>query len=161
TTADGAPLAVEVTVEYAGGAGNLKIEVPYGSIEVIPLRPEQRASLTVRPGPGFRIGAGETGKLVQTSPGEEVKGGLIGLIVDARGRPLRLPADDAARRAQLLAWGQALRAYASRETFGLEPGAEAMPVPEAPAEPVRAFRTGRLLTGTLAAPTGEEEQPPP
>ncbi len=117
TTASGEPLAVEVTVEYAGGAGNLKIEVPYGGIEVIPLRPEQRASLTVRPGPGFRIGTGEPGKMVQTGAGEEVKGGLIGLIVDARGRPLTLPTDEGARIERLLTWGRALRAIGTRETF--------------------------------------------
>jgi hypothetical protein len=149
TTANGAPLAVEVTVEYAGGAGNLKIEVPYGGIEVIPLRPEQRASLTVRPGPGFRIGAGEPGKLVQTSPGEEVKGGLIGLIVDARGRPLRVADEETPRIVQLLEWGRALRAYGSREGFASALPAEATDT--AGSGPFRGF-TGTLTPSMTPPP---------
>jgi hypothetical protein len=114
------PVAVEVTVEYAE-AGSITIEVPYGSIEVIPLRPEQRASLRVKPSGAFRVGSDEPGKQVQTKPGEEIKGGLIGLIIDARGRPLVLPEDGPTRIAKLLEWGQALRAYAPRENFDLLP----------------------------------------
>jgi hypothetical protein len=153
TTANGAPLAVEITVEYAGGAGNLKIEVPYGGIEVIPLRPEQRASLTVRPGPGFRIGTGEPGKLVQTGPGEEVKGGLIGLIVDARGRPLRLADEETPRIVQLLEWGRALRAYGSRESFASALPAEET-LPEVPG-------TGGQFRGFTGAQPLPHQAPPP
>ncbi len=161
---DGNPIAVEVTVEYAE-AGAITIEVPYGNIEVIPLRPEQRASLRVKPGPNFHIGTDEPGKPVQTKPGEEIKGGLIGLIIDARGRPLVLPDDPATRAACLLTWGQALRAYNAQETFSLTaepttppPG----PVPVAPVAPAAttgepgSFQTrfgrsstGRFTTGAL------------
>jgi hypothetical protein len=166
-TAAGEPLAVEVTVAYAGGAGNLKSEVPYGGIEVIPLRPEQRASLTVRPGPGFRIGTGEPGKMVQTGEGEEVKGGLIGLIVDARGRPLTLPTDEGARIERLVTWGRALRAIGTRETFIAGPSVETMP--EAPPAPgLLGFSGGMRPTGTPAAfplpgevePEAGDEVPP-
>lgn len=114
----GTAVAVHVTVEYAD-AGHFDIEVPYGNIEVIPLRPEQRASLKVKPGNGFRIGGGEPGKQVQTKPGEEIKGGLIGLIVDARGRPLLLPSDPAARISRLRSWNEAMRSYPAHETFDL------------------------------------------
>ncbi|HET7079235.1 MAG TPA: glutamate mutase L [Chloroflexia bacterium] len=128
------PIAVEVTVDYAE-AGSITIEVPYGSIEVIPLRPEQRASLRVKPAAGFRIGTDEPGKQVQTKPGEEIKGGLIGLIIDARGRPLTLPSDPQARIAKLLEWGQAIRAYSGRESFSLLPEpVVAPPIPAAEAE---------------------------
>lgn len=113
----GPAVAVHVTVEYAD-AGHFEIEVPYGNIEVIPLRPEQRASLKVKPGSGFHIG-GDPGKQVQTKPGEETKGGLIGLIIDARGRPLLLPSDPAARIARLRSWNEAMRAYPAHETFDL------------------------------------------
>ncbi len=114
------PVAVQVTVEYAE-AGSFTVEVPYGSIEVVPLRPEQRASLRVKPGPGFHIGRDEPGKEVQTKPGEEIKGGQIGLIIDARGRPLVLPENPEARIARLLEWGRALHAYSARESFGAGP----------------------------------------
>lgn len=182
------PVAVEVTVEYAE-AGSITIEVPYGSIEVIPLRPEQRASLRVKPSGGFRVGSDEPGKQVQTRPGEEIKGGLIGLIIDARGRPLVLPEDDPTRIAKLLEWGQALRAYAPHENFDLLPQPErpaaaplepSYPAAPPPAEPVReapplseappaapapawAGQVRRLPgTGPLRLPSmGDEEPAPP
>jgi hypothetical protein len=153
----GTPVAVQVTVEYAE-AGTINIEVPYGSIEVIPLRPEQRASLRVKPSAGFRIGTDEPGKPVQTKPGEEIKGGLIGLIIDARGRPLVLPSAPQERISRLLAWGQALRAYAAQEDFSLTPETSAAPpgpqamAPLPPAEPLAGgsrFNTNRLRTGML------------
>ena len=154
TTADGRPLAVEITIDYAGGAGSSKIEVPFGTIQVISLRPEQRAALTVRPGPGFRIGNEEPGKLVQTSPGEEVKGGLIGLVVDARGRPLRLPEDDATRQARLIEWGRAVRAYSAREMFDnvqpTEAGADTIVAP-APASFAAASVPGVPAAAVAAA----------
>jgi hypothetical protein len=151
--------------------------VPYGSIEVIPLRPEQRASLRVKPAAGFRIGTDEPGKQVQTKPGEEIKGGLIGLIIDARGRPLTLPSDPQARIAKLLEWGQAIRAYSGRESFSLLPEpVVAPPVPaaeaEAPVGPggfVSRFgpAAGRISfgeplggeVGAALAPPSEPEQP--
>lgn len=107
------PIAVQVTVERQKG-GSETVEVPYGSIRVIPLRPDQRASLTVKPGPGFRVGGGELGKALQTQPGQEVKGGLVGLIVDARGRPLQM-AGGANRAASIRAWWDALDAVPSGE----------------------------------------------
>jgi MutL protein len=99
--------AVTITLEYADGGNPLKAEVPYGEIRVVSLRPDQRAQLTVQPGRDFRVGNGERGKLVRTM-GEEVKGGYVGLIIDARGRPLRLPSDEAARFATLQRWQEAI-----------------------------------------------------
>ena len=104
------------------------MEVPYGAIQVIPLRPDQHASLTVKPAPGFRVGSGEPGKPLKTQAGQEVKGGLVGLIIDARGRPLRLPADADVRRSVIQRWWSALDAVPTGETF--QTGAFA--VPEAP-----------------------------
>ncbi|MDQ2808105.1 MAG: glutamate mutase L [Chloroflexota bacterium] len=172
---EGTPIAVEVTVEYAE-AGTITIEVPYGNIEVIPLRPEQRASLRVKPGPTFHIGSDEPGKPVQTKPGEEIKGGLIGLIIDARGRPLVLPSDPATRAARLLTWGQALRAYTAQEDFSLTPEPTAPPpgpVPAAPVEPAPltgepgSFQTrfgrttGRFATGMLDTSPAPTSPPTP
>jgi hypothetical protein len=102
-----------------------------------------------------RIGAGEPGKLVQTGPGEEVKGGLIGLIVDARGRPLRLSDDPDTRRARLIAWGQALRAFGQRELFsGTAPG-DLAPEPAAVPQPMGfsgLLRPPAVGSGPAAAP---------
>ncbi len=107
--------AVTVTVTYADGSEPLKAEVAYGEIRLIPLRLDQRASLAVQPGKDFRIGSGERGKLVRTM-GDDVKGGYVGLIVDARGRPLHLPGDVQGRQATMRRWQQALGIVAPEPT---------------------------------------------
>ncbi len=110
--------AVTVTVERKSGDAET-VEVPYGSISVIPLRPDERAPLTVKPSSGFRVGSGEPGKALKTQAGQEVKGGLVGLIVDARGRPLEFPENPEARMDQARRWWAA---------FDAMPGIEAPPV---------------------------------
>jgi len=109
------PTAVTVTVQRQQG-GEQTVSVPYGTIQVVPLRPDQRAALTVKPGSGFRVGGGEPGKTLKTEPGQEVKGGSVGLIIDARGRPLSLPAEQEARTATLQRWWSAMDAVQGRET---------------------------------------------
>jgi hypothetical protein len=48
---------------------------------------------------------------VHASPrDEEIDGGLVGLIIDARGRPLPFPANDNERQARLLQWMQVMGA---------------------------------------------------
>lgn len=74
--------------------------VPYGSIQLIPLAPGKKAIVEIRPSRFFDIGLGQPGRGAVA----EVEGGLLGLIVDARGRPLRLPEDDDLRREQLRLW---------------------------------------------------------
>jgi hypothetical protein len=41
-----------------------------------------------------------------------VRGGTVGLVLDARGRAIDVPADAAARRATIARWLEALRVYA-------------------------------------------------
>jgi hypothetical protein len=43
-----------------------------------------------------------------------VRGGVVGVIVDARGRPFALPDEKARRIAKLAEWTQALGLYANR-----------------------------------------------
>ena len=112
--------AVSVTVERQPG-GTDTVEVAYGSIQIIPLRPDQHAALTVKPSGGFRVGSGEAGKALKTQPGQEVKGGLVGLIVDARGRPLGFPADRDARQTAAKRWWTAFDAIPTGETFNSGP----------------------------------------
>lgn len=123
--------AVTVTVEYTDGSSPLKVAVPYGDIRLVPLRPDQRAHLTVQPGRDFRVGNGERGKLVRTM-GEEVKGGYVGLIIDARGRPLTLPSDETARIATLQRWQQALGVIAAPQEQGLPLPAPSVGQPDLP-----------------------------
>jgi hypothetical protein len=99
-------LAVRVGVEYSNGR-QLNVDVMGGTIEVIPLQVNEQALLTLFPAPTVDVGLGP-GERARAA--EEIDGGLIGLIIDARGRPLALPNDDAERQARLLQWTQALGA---------------------------------------------------
>jgi len=97
-TARKGEVILRIGVQYEKG-GSLNIEVPYGSLEVLPLPPGEEAVLELRPRGRIDVGLG---------PGRggkrRVRGGLVGLIVDARGRPLQLPADPYTRMAQVQQW---------------------------------------------------------
>lgn len=97
-------LAVRVGVEYSNGR-QINVDVMAGSIEVIPLKVNEQALLTLFPAPGVDVGLGP-GERARAA--EEIDGGLVGLIIDARGRPLALPANDVERHARLTQWMQAL-----------------------------------------------------
>jgi hypothetical protein len=72
-------------------------ELKHGALEVLPLNVGQVANLTLQPLHRANIGFGPgRGKTVQVS------GGALGVVMDARGRPLQLPSD-AARRHELFA----------------------------------------------------------
>jgi len=92
-------VALSVRIQYQEG-GTLEVEVPYGSLEVLPLPAGQEAVLELRPRGSFDVGLGGPGKRGR----RRVHGGLAGLIIDARGRPLRLPADHLRRQSQVQQW---------------------------------------------------------
>lgn len=78
-----------------------------GQIARLPLEPGERGQLILRPAAGVRIG--------RNAPGAEVKsdiaavaGSALGVIIDARGRPLRLEEDAQKRSEQLWSWLVAL-----------------------------------------------------
>jgi hypothetical protein len=91
--------ALNLKIDYAQG-DTLEVEIPYGAIKVIDLPPGQKATLEIRPTRHFDIGLGQPGRGALA----EVEGGDLGLIIDARGRPLRLPKDDVWRQEQLRQW---------------------------------------------------------
>jgi hypothetical protein len=92
-------LALRFKVTYADKS-TLQGEVNFGSIEVVPLAPGQRATLELHPAPAFDVGVGRTGKGAAT----EVEGGAMGILFDGRGRPLSLPEGEEERRAKIQAW---------------------------------------------------------
>lgn len=91
-------VVMRMRIIYENG-GELDVEARHGEIEIWPLLAGQRATLEIRPSRRFDIGMGpgQGGKV-------EVMGGLVGLMVDARGRPLRLPANSDQRRRLLNRW---------------------------------------------------------
>ncbi len=89
---------LKIHIAYEDG-GQLDVEARYGEIEIWPLLPGQHATLELRPHRRFDVGLGPgRGGKVQAI------GGLVGLVVDARGRPLKLPENPDRRRRLLTRW---------------------------------------------------------
>ncbi|HLZ81371.1 MAG TPA: glutamate mutase L [Ktedonobacteraceae bacterium] len=99
-------IAVRVGIEYMNGR-QVTVDVMSGSIEVVPLRTNEQALLSLFPAPTVDVGLGP-GERARAA--EEIDGGLVGLIIDARGRPLDLPTNEKERQARLLQWMQAIGA---------------------------------------------------
>jgi hypothetical protein len=80
--------------------GTLSAEIRYGDLEVLPLPPGQQAVLELHPVRHFDVGLGGPGK----GGKRRVAGGLAGLIIDARGRPLPLSREVGERQSQVRQW---------------------------------------------------------
>jgi uncharacterized protein (TIGR01319 family) len=79
----------------------------YGEMKLVPLADGQRARVELQPVRGVDVGRGP-GVAVSA----EVRGGVVGLILDGRGRrPLGLPTDEAERIKKLTEWNRALGCY--------------------------------------------------
>jgi uncharacterized protein (TIGR01319 family) len=97
---------VKVELRRAEGQSVTR-EVPFGELMLIPLPPEGDVVMTATPDRSFDLGEGR-GKPIE----RQVRGGVVGLIVDTRGRrPFELPADPAVRIERLRAWNRALGLY--------------------------------------------------
>lgn len=81
------PGAAAVSVSRAQGGA----EVRSGELKVIPLPAGAEEAVTVHPARGLDLGAG-SGKAVSA----KIRGGAVGLIIDARGRPLEIPSAERA-----------------------------------------------------------------
>jgi hypothetical protein len=87
--------------EVAGQSGTLHA----GELLQLPLAPDERAEAELRPRRGIDVGEGK-GRAWRGP----VAGGAAGLILDGRGRPLRLPEDDDQRVSAMRAWMEAVGA---------------------------------------------------
>jgi uncharacterized protein (TIGR01319 family) len=88
-----------LTIDYNSKSETFR----YGELRVLPLGVGEALQATIRPARGFDVGAGK-GRPVEAT----LEGGVVGIVVDTRGRPLQLPPDDAARRQKLISWMTAL-----------------------------------------------------
>mgnify|MGYP005841640641 CR=1 FL=1 len=84
------------------GETRTELTVPGGCVRRLPLGVNERARLEVYPAPGMDLGVGRGAEGLVA----DVRGGELGVIIDARGRPLRLPPEDGERRAVLERWSQ-------------------------------------------------------
>jgi MutL protein len=114
-------VAIEAELATVSG-GPRRITVRHGQIGCLALPPGQKGSLTLRPAGGVRIGLNAPGKEV-ASRLAAIGGSALGVIIDARGRPLRLPESPIERQQLLWDWLTAL-------------GVESGPLPYAAAEPL-------------------------
>ena len=86
--------------------GDLTETVPFGELRLYPLGVGEKARVTIQPERRLDMGAGR-GQPVEA----EVEGGVVGLVVDTRGRPLGASNASAERVALLKKWFQALEVY--------------------------------------------------
>jgi hypothetical protein len=80
------------------------LEVKQGALEILPLPSGQNARLQLQPLHRYDVGMGAPGR----GGSLRVMGGALGVIIDARGRPLELPDDHQVRRELLRKWLSAL-----------------------------------------------------
>ncbi len=82
-------------------------EVKFGTLSVIPVDPGEKVSLHLRPLHRFDIGMGGPGKAGKVS----AIGGALGVIIDARGRPLQFSLDQEKNRKRNETWKKTFQKY--------------------------------------------------
>jgi uncharacterized protein (TIGR01319 family) len=81
-------------------------DVPFGEIRLFPLAVGEKAAGTFTPARGFDLGEGR-GRTIS----RELHGGVVGIVLDTRGRPLVLPSSKSDRVEALVKWADAMKAY--------------------------------------------------
>jgi uncharacterized protein (TIGR01319 family) len=84
----------------------VKDQLKFGELRLYPLELGKKAKMTMQPAKQVNLGAGAGVPVTR-----EVQGGVVGLMLDGRGRPLQLPDEQAARVAALTKWYQAVDLY--------------------------------------------------
>ena len=82
-----------------GDGTEVRAEVKFGGLEILPLATGESARLSLQPlrRADAGLGPGKSGTVTVT-------GGALGVIIDARGRPLQFPADSVRRRELIKKW---------------------------------------------------------
>jgi uncharacterized protein (TIGR01319 family) len=90
----GTPI-LRLRLAYESGE-EMSLDIKQGTLEALPVPPGQPARLRLQPLHRADVGMGGPGR----GGSVRVIGGALGVVIDARGRPLRLP-EDAGRRREL------------------------------------------------------------
>jgi hypothetical protein len=85
---------LRIRIEPESGGDTIEGIVRYGQLVLLPLRQGEHARMTLRPERGFDVGFGGRGK----AGALRVAGGVLGVMIDARGRPIELAKDPEQRR---------------------------------------------------------------
>jgi len=83
-------------------------QIEYGTIQKIELEEGKTAEIEGRVSSPFSL---TTKEGTDRNFKIKVEGGIVGILIDARGRPVDLPEDDEARRNKLREWFTKLEAY--------------------------------------------------
>lgn len=94
-------LQYEVDLPSGGRTGQLEV----GQLQWLPLAAGEEAQVALQPARRWDVGAGPGHALHA-----RVRGGVVGLVLDGRGRPIQM-ATDRDRRQQISDWQQALNLY--------------------------------------------------
>ena len=96
-----------MTVELTMPTGEvLTEEMKFGDLKLIPFSEKSEAQITIHPERKFDIGNGP-GQSMESS----AMGGVVGILLDTRGRPLNLPEDEKERKELLLKWMYEMKLY--------------------------------------------------
>ena len=98
-------VAIDVSIELPDGK-TFEKEVNFYDIIKIPLKEKETAKIILNPRHDLDFGEGP-GKTLETV----VEGGVVGIVIDTRGRPLVLPEEADERRKTLLRWYTSLEVY--------------------------------------------------
>lgn len=93
-------------VKMEGENGTSEKVIKYGEIELIPVPVEKKVRIILHPERNFDVGNGK-GKAVDT----ELQGGVVGIIIDCRGRPFALPEEKKKRIELLNKWFRSVNMY--------------------------------------------------
>ncbi|MGE3152509.1 MAG: glutamate mutase L [Nitrospiraceae bacterium] len=104
-------------ITFSDGRSPESGRLAFGELILIPLAHEHPATIALMPDPLCDVGQGKGQPVTR-----EVRGGIVGLLLDGRGRPLQLPSDPSIRQAQLERWSRTLDLYpaASWHTLTLQ-----------------------------------------
>lgn len=102
TSRPGTPI-VRVSMEY-GQSSMARLDIKQGSLVAFPLPPGQTASIHLEPAHGTIIDPH------RKATGFKIWGGLCGVVIDARGRPLKLSEDPTLRKETLRHWSSVVGA---------------------------------------------------
>lgn len=94
--------ALHVHVIFDHKREPLMLDISFGTVHVIPLGIGEKAKLDLHPTKKFDLKG--TGKFVGKRVVAKVEGGTLGIIIDARGRPISMSRDDVKRRKQIQTW---------------------------------------------------------
>jgi uncharacterized protein (TIGR01319 family) len=97
---------VDYTITFQGGRAPEQGTLAFGDLRLIPIGTDEKATVELRPTKQVDVGAGKGVAVTK-----EAQGGVVGLMLDGRGRPLQLPADEKTRVAALTKWYNAVGLY--------------------------------------------------